>query len=193
MQKLSLILILVVGLCTVSCRRHVVPKPYGYFRIAVPDTSYTYCHPKGYPYGFLLSDNAVLEEHPYDGEQYWVDIQYPMLNATIYCSYKPIRNNLRSLAHDTQEFLFSHSRVASAIPVQEFANPEHNMWGLYFELHGNTATPIQFILTDSVRHFFRAAVYANCVPNQDSLAPIYDYLREDVRVMMESMEWYETN
>jgi hypothetical protein len=32
-------------------------------------------------------------------------------------------------------------------------------------------------------------VYCNTIPNQDSLAPIYEYLRKDVRVMMESMQW----
>ena len=79
--------------------------------------------------------------------------------------------------------------MASAIPVQEFANPENDVWGLYFELKGNTATPIQFVLTDSIEHFFRGSVYCNDIPNQDSLVPIYDYMRQDVRVLMESMKW----
>jgi gliding motility-associated lipoprotein GldD len=60
---------------------------------------------------------------------------------------------------------------------------------LYYELHGNAATPIQFYMTDSVRHFFRASVYCNTIPNQDSLAPIHDYLRVDTRKIMESMIW----
>lgn len=186
--KFPVIICLVALLCT-ACQGKSPQKSYGYFRIALPDTSYSDCELQGYPYAFRLSDNARVKEHARQGEKYWIDIEYPALNATIYCSYKPVNNNLRALAYDMQEFLFSHSSVASAIPVQEFANPDNNVWGLYFELHGNTASPMQFILTDSTQHFFRAAVYANCVPNADSLAPVYDYLREDVRVMMETMRW----
>ena len=181
-------LLMMVGMFS-ACRRSVVPKPYGYFRIAIPDTAYAYSDLKGYPYQFRLSNNAFVVEHAHEGDRYWIDIQYPTINATIHCSYKPVANNLRALSQDAHEFLYSHSTVASAIPAQEYANDERRVYGLYYELHGNTATPIQFYLTDSVAHFFRASVYCNTVPNQDSLAPIYEYLRQDARVIMESMVW----
>lgn len=185
------IYILLFLLCGVmaSCRKPTVPKPYGYFRIAIPDTTYSDYTPKGYPYAFRLSENAEVKPRVQEGEKYWIDIHYPSLNTTVHCSYKPIHNNLRSLARDAQEFIFSHSTIASAIPAQEFANPTQRVYGVYYELHGNTASPIQFVLTDSVGHFFRGSVYCNTVPNQDSLAPIYDYIRHDVRTLMESMKW----
>lgn len=172
-----------------SCHRQSVPKPYGYFRIAIPDTAYNSFDRKGYPYSFRLSQNAHVEIHEKEGEIYWIDIQYPSLNATIHCSYKQVRNNLRTLSRDAQEFLYSHSTVASAIPVQEYANDERRVYGLYYELYGNTATPIQFYLTDSVEHFFRGSIYCNTIPNQDSLAPIHDYLRKDARMIIESIVW----
>ena len=189
MKQITYILLFLLGIGFSSCRRPAVPKPYGYFRIAIPDTAYSTYTPKGYPYTFRLSKNAVAQPLNKEGENYWLDIHYPVLNTTIHCSYKPIRNNLRTLARDAQEFLFSHSTIASAIPSQEFANPEHSTYGVYYELHGNTASPIQFILTDSTEHFFRGSVYCNTIPNQDSLAPIYDYMRLDVRILMESMQW----
>lgn len=179
----------VITTILVACQPPAVPKPYGYFRIAIPDTSYLVGQPQGYPYTFRLSANAYVQERQEPGEMYWIDIHYPTLNATIHCSYKPVKNNLRILSRDAQEFLYKHATVASAIPMQEFANAENKVWGLYSELHGNTATPIQFVLTDSTKHFFRGSVYCNSVPNQDSLMPIYDYLRKDVRVIMESMKW----
>lgn len=189
MRKLLPILLLLMPIIFGSCHRRSTPKPLGYFRIAIPDTSYAFTQLRGYPYAFRLSDNAFVEDHPAEGERYWIDIQYPTLNATIHCSYKPIKNNFRTLSRDAQEFLYKHSTVASAIPAQEYANPENHVWGLYYELHGNTATPIQFVLTDSTKHFFRGSVYCNCIPNQDSLAPIYEYLKQDVRMIMESMKW----
>lgn len=189
MKRVVCILLILVPMFVVSCRKHVVPKPYGYFRIAIPDTMYSNYAPEGCPYAFRLSDNAQVLSLNKEGERFWIDIVYPALNTTIHCSYKPIRGNLRTLARDAQEFIFSHSTIASAIPSQEFAHPEHNVYGVYYELHGNTASPIQFILTDSIGHFFRGSVYCNTIPNQDSLAPIYDYIRHDVRTLMESMKW----
>ena len=191
-MKRILVYVLILGALVstfISCRRQPVPKPYGYYRIAIPDTAYTRFDWKGYPYSFRLSTNAYVDVHEKEGEMYWIDIQYPSLNATIHCSYKPVRNNLRTLSRDAQEFLYSHSTVASAIPAQEYANDGCSVYGLYFELYGNTATPIQFYLTDSVEHFFRASVYCNTIPNQDSLAPIHEYLRQDARMIMESMVW----
>ena len=189
MKCLIYILLALSSLTLVSCRQPAAPKPYGFFRIAIPDTTYSWYSPVHYPYAFRLSGNAEIYTREKDGENYWVDIHYPTLNTTIHCSYKPIHDNLRALASDAQEFLFSHSTIASAIPEQEFANPEEQVYGVYFELHGNTASPIQFVLTDSIGHFFRGSVYCNDKPNQDSLAPIYDYMRKDVRMLMESFMW----
>ena len=188
MRKQYIIPFLLLALTLSSCQRHATPKPYGYFRIDTPDTAYHYASLANYPYTFKLSDNAQVTPHFFEGENYWIDIVYPSLNTTIHCSYKPIRNNLRTLSRDAQEFLFSHSTIASAIPAQEFAHPEQRVYGVYSELHGNTASPMQFILTDSIEHFFRASVYCNTIPNQDSLAPIYDYIRHDVSTIMESIQ-----
>jgi gliding motility-associated lipoprotein GldD len=189
MKKWLFILPALAVLSITSCQRHSVPKPIGYFRIAIPDTAYTYTTLNNYPYTFRISSNANIHQRHTQQDKYWIDIQYPTLNATIHCSYKPVHNNFRTLSRDAQEFLYKHTTVASAIPAQEFANSENNVWGVYYELHGNTASPIQFVLTDSIEHFFRGSVYCNCTPNPDSLAPIYEYLKKDVRMIMESMIW----
>ena len=183
--------LLLVCVIVQGCDRHSVPKPYGYFRIAIPDTAYVQYAPEGYPYAFALSANAVVRPHVHEGEHYWIDVVYPELNATIHCSYKPVHGNLRTLSRDAQEFLYKHATVASAIPEQGFDNPDAQVWGVYYELLGNTASPIQFYVTDSTHHFFRGSVYCNAVPNQDSLAPVYDYVREDVRRMMETFHWQD--
>lgn len=186
--------IIVFGvICTalIGCGQRSVPKPYGYYRIAIPDTAYTQYAPTGFPYAFSLSDNATVRLHPHEGEAYWIDIDYPTLNTTIHCSYKPVHGNLRALSRDAQEFLYKHATIATSIPEQGFENPAAHVWGVYYELNGNTATPIQFYLTDSTRHFFRGAVYCNTIPNQDSLAPVYDYMRADVRRLMESFTWQQ--
>lgn len=191
-----------VLLACISCTKATTPKPYAYFRITTPDTAYIpladytpsplniqHSTFNKYPYTFALSRNAVPQPRPEQGEQYWLNIYYPAFDATIHCSYKRVRNNLRQLTDDALDFVYRNASHASAIPEREFANPEARVYGVLFDLEGNTASSCQFFLTDSTRHFFRASVYCNCPPNADSLAPVYNYLRNDVIKMVETFEW----
>ena len=180
----------------VSCSSSSVPKPYGYFRITTPDTAYTpfslsLGEGRGevFPYTFAVSQNAVVQPRTDVEEPYWVNIVYPSLNATVHCSYKPVRNNLRELTEDALGFVYRNASFANSIPEREYAHPEAHVYGVLFDLEGNTASSCQFFVTDSTRHFFRASVYCNCPPNADSLAPVYNYLRTDVIKMVETFQW----
>ena len=179
---------------TTACTRVSTPRPYGYYRITLPDTAYV-DFPLDYPYTFLVSQNAVLQPRTDVTEPYWLNIWYPSLNATIHCSYKPVNHNLRALTDDALDFVYRNASFANAIPESDYAHPEAkvypeaSVYGVLFDLEGNTASSCQFFVTDSVRHFFRASVYCNCPPNADSLAPVYNYLRTDIIKMVESFEW----
>ena len=173
----------------VACTKVSTPKPYGYYRIAIPDTSYVAFDTRfpDWPYSFALSKNAIPQ--PRQDEPYWLNIYYPSLDATVHCSYKPVRHNLRELTNDALEFVYRNASFANAIPEREYSHPEADVYGVLFDLEGNTASSCQFFITDSTRHFFRASVYCNCPPNADSLAPVYEYLRKDVIRMVETFEW----
>ena len=190
--QLSILLLLVC----VSCSNNYTPRPYGYYRITVPDTAYTdfsivnsQLSIVNYPYSFSVSQNAVVLPVKKDGEPFWINLYYPALNATIHCSYKPVRNNLRELTNDALEFVYRNASFANAIPEREYNHPEADVYGVLFDLEGNTASSCQFFVTDSTHHFFRASVYCNCPPNADSLAPVYNYLRKDVVKMVETFQW----
>ena len=175
----------------VACGTPPSPRPYGYYRITVPDTSYVDFdaqYPR-YPYTFALSRNAIVKPRTDADEPYWINLYYPSLDATIHCSYKPVRDNLRELTNDALEFVYRNASFANAIPERDYMHPELNVYGVLFDQEGNTASSCQFFVTDSTRNFFRASVYCNCPPNADSLAPVYEYLRRDVIRMVESFEW----
>ena len=182
-----LILNLLLFACA-SCSNNYTPRPYGYYRITTPDTAYVDFN-SSFPYTFALSRNAVVQPRTDVSEPYWINIYYPALDATIYCSYKPVQNNLRELTNDALEFVYRNASFATAIPEQEYAHPEASVYGVLFDLEGNTASSCQFFVTDSTRHFFRASVYCNCPRNADSLAPVYNYLRADIIKMVETFEW----
>ena len=171
-----------------SCSNNYTPRPYGYYRITTPDTAYVDFN-SSFPYTFALSRNAVVQPRTDVSEPYWINIYYPALDATIYCSYKPVQNNLRELTNDALEFVYRNASFATAIPEQDYAHPEASVYGVLFDLEGNTASSCQFFVTDSTHHFFRASVYCNCPPNADSLAPVYNYLRTDIIKMVETFEW----
>lgn len=170
----------------VSCGKYSQPKPYGYYRISLPDTSYNTVDDSRLPYSFSMSNNAIIQHRDTNG---WMDIVYPALNAKIYCTYHRVNNNLRQLSDDANGFIYKHAVMADAIPEQGFENPDNKVYGVFYDLQGNTASPIQVVLTDSTKHFFRAALYYYCTPNQDSLEPVTQYMRQDIRHMVETFQW----
>ncbi|MBR5676859.1 MAG: gliding motility lipoprotein GldD [Paludibacteraceae bacterium] len=187
----KLVYIFAIMLFFTACGKVSTPRPYGYFRITTPDTAYVPFEEifSWYPYTFALSQNAIVQPRMEAEESYWINIYYPTLNATIHCSYKPVKGNLRELTNDALDFVYRNASFANSIPEREYSHPEANVYGVLFDLEGNTASSCQFFITDSTRNFFRASVYCNCRPNSDSLAPIYTYLREDVIKMVETFEW----
>lgn len=189
MKKLLQIVCITVVAVLFSACGTTVPKPYGYFRIALPEKVYQEFDEPGFPYRFEYSESAQVQARTADGEEYWIDIVYPSIKAQVNCTYKPIKGNLRELGADAEEFVYKHAGVATSIPEQGYENTDARVYGVYYELRGNTATPCQFYLTDSTHHFFRGALYYGCVPNQDSLAPITDFMCGEIRHLMETMEW----
>lgn len=183
------ILLLMCVCLSYSCRKAYVPRPYGYYRVYIPEHEYKTLDTLGLPYRFDISELATVNPRNSEDEKYWIDIKYPMLNATIHCSYKPIHGNMLELSEDTWKFVSAHTSHADDIENYFFEYPEMSVYGILYDLKGNVASPVQFVVTDSVQRFFRGALYFQNVPNKDSIAPMVDYVREDIIRLMESFEW----
>ena len=74
------------------------------------------------------------------------------------------------------------------ISEEVFINEDRNVFGMLYDYDGLTATAAQFYLTDSINHFFRGALYFNTEIN-DSIFPINNFLKEDLRIFIESFSW----
>ena len=59
---------------------------------------------------------------------------------------------------------------------------------MLYDYEGVTATSTQFYLTDSINHFFRASLYFDTEIN-DSLLPINNFIKADVKHLIESFRW----
>ena len=67
---------------TASCRNeNAVPKPYGYFRIAMPENTYQKFDTQPEPYAFEYSTIAKIEERADKPGEKWLNIVYPQHNA----------------------------------------------------------------------------------------------------------------
>ncbi|MBP5318258.1 MAG: gliding motility lipoprotein GldD [Paludibacteraceae bacterium] len=184
LNNLLIIGLLAALLC--ACSRPI-PKPRGYFRIELKEKQYER-YDEHQPYSFEYPSNISRVVRQND-HQDWFDIAYPRYNARIYCSYMPVKGNLYEVIEDSREFVYKHTIKADAITERPYENPEEQIYGILYEIKGNTASSVQFVLTDSTRHFLRGALYFNNKPNKDSLAPVIAYMKEDIVHLMETTQW----
>jgi len=171
-----------------GCSENYIPKPRGYFRIDLPPHQYQLLDTI-FPYKFPYSTYAEINIPNKDSD--WINITYPKYKAVLYFSYKKInkKSDLRKLIDDSQAFVYKHTIKASAIDEQLFVDSTRHVYGLLFDIKGNAASSEQFYVTDSIHHFLRASLYFDVMPNYDSLAPVINYIRQDIVVMMDSLKW----
>jgi len=181
----------VLSVCAWSCRQHHSPKPRGYFRIVFPEKTYV-PFSTGCPYSFDIPTYAKMEpDRSTDAQPCWMDVHFPEFNARIHLSYMPVSgpDNFNELVEDAHTFAFNHTVKATAIDQQRIRNPEHGVYGLKYEISGNTASNIQFFVTDSTRHYLRGALYFHERPRLDSIQPVLDFLRADIDTLIGSLRW----
>ena len=174
-----------------GCTQHYSPKPRGYFRILFPDKAY-HTFSSGCPYTFALPTYAKLEpDHSADAQPCWMDIDFPQFNARIHLSYMPVssRDNFNELVEDARTFAFNHTVRATAIDQHRINHQAANVYGLKYEIKGNTASNIQFFVTDSTRHYLRGALYFHEKPRLDSIQPVLEFIKADIDTLISSLRW----
>ena len=185
--KYGFLLAIAMVLLVVSCDNNPqVPKPRGYFRIEFPEHEYKK-YEDDCPFIFEIPIYSFIVKEK--GDNCWMDIYFPANRATIYLTYKSVNNDLAIHLDDSREFVYKHTVKADAIEEIRFENDSLKVYGMFYNLKGNTATSIQFFLTDSTNHFLRGSMYFDVAPNKDSLAPVVDFLREDIVHLMETFQW----
>jgi len=187
-----LILLLIIS----GCNESYTPKPRGYFRIDFPEKEYTRIANQ-FPYSFEIPNYSRVEKDRRNkNENNWINIAIPENNVEIHISYydleqqkKSQRQSLIEFMEDTRRLAYKHSIKADAIDEQIFINPGENVYGTIYKIKGNAASPMQFFLTDSTKHFLRGAFYIREVPDIDSLKPVINFMEPDVIRMIETTSW----
>ncbi|SCC58612.1 gliding motility-associated lipoprotein GldD [Chitinophaga costaii] len=187
----ALLLVLLAG-----CDPVFTPKPRGYFKMKFPERKYRVFDQPGYPYTFEYPVYAnVVKDSLFFGEKaenpWWINLEFPTLNGKVYMSYKVIGagdNSYEKLVNDAFKLTYKHTYKASAIDEKPIHTP-NDVYGLFYNVSGDAASAKQFYATDSVKHFLRGALYFDATPNADSLAPVHQFLQEDMWHLVQTLKW----
>ncbi len=198
MKKIQIALLFFsVAIFIIACDRAPAPtpKPRAYPRVIYPAKAYqpfdeNYCNfTFQYPvYAKIEQDTTFFDEKPAD--PCWFNVYIPDFDSRLYCSYHALGKgkSLEQLKQDAFEMVDFHNKKANYIEDIRIEKP-NNVSGFIFVLDGPAASPMQFYLTDSTRHFLRGALYFNTQINPDSLAPVYEFVKADVMKMIETFQW----
>ena len=188
--------LLVLVILILGCKEKFTPKPRGFFRISFPEKNYQPLNNQ-FPYRFNVAEYVnVVPDNQNPDQPWWINLEVPENKAEVHISYynlqtnsKPAREQLAEFMEETRELAYKHSIKANAIEERIFVNPENRVFGTVYHIEGNAASPIQFFLTDSTRHFLRGALYIRATPDIDSLKPVIEFLERDVIHLIETTKW----
>lgn len=186
MKKLTILCVVSIILCF-SCKDDPKPKPKGFLALEYPEAKYKRLD-IGCPYTF--DKNTIAEVSPSKNKiPCWIQLDYQEMNGSIFITYQPVKNNLDSLLTDAQKLPLQHTIKADVIEGDVYTNEIHQTYGMFYEVDGDAASQAQFYLTDSTDHFLTGSVYFKSLPNFDSIVPAAEYLKKDIRHLMESLRW----
>lgn len=173
------------------------PKPRMYPRIEYPERQIVSFSLEGCPYelefpdyGMLERDSSFFSELP--PNPCWFNLQMPVFNGTIHFSYYEIegRQSFDQMVEDAFKLTGKHHIRADYVE-EEFIRNGYGVSGFLFHVRGPSASPLQFYLTDSTKHFLRGALYFNQQVRPDSMAPVYQFVEEDIYRLISSFHWRE--
>jgi gliding motility-associated lipoprotein GldD len=196
LRETKILTLLIILSASSGCRHIPVPKPRGHFRIDLPEHKY-----------IQFSDQSIKNlnvpltfEYPaygqltFEGEKGsdpgWFNIEFPSYKAKIYLTYKDVKNDLDSLLDQSYDLNVKyHVAKADAIKEQVLSYEKNKVYGILYDLKGNTASAVEFYVTDSLSHYLRGSLYFASEPNADSLAPVIEFFRVDIMHIIETLKW----
>lgn len=181
-----------LSLCILwSCGDDPIPKPNAYLRLDYPEAVYN-TTTTDLPFSFERNTavNTQINSKTNAEGTRGIDVEYKALKATIYMTYKPVsEHGIRTLLMDAQNLTQKHTIKADEIVSTIYEDPKKRVFGMFYEIGGDAASQAQFYVTDSINHFVNGALYFYAKPNYDSIYPSAEYLKKDMRRILETINW----
>ena len=183
-QFFFILLFLTLDASLLSCKDDVFPRPQSYLNLEYPKADY-HRFKNDCPFSFAISKQSTITFKP--GCK--AVVSYPRLNANIYITYRRVHNNLKEILREADKLTMKHTVKADAIIPHPFENRDQKVYGVLFDVQGQSASNVQFHVTDSSNHVLTASLYFKIQPNYDSIYPAVAYIKNDMVKMMETFEW----
>lgn len=178
--------------CTVlltACGDDPVPKPHGYFRLDLPPAEYVRWE-SGTGLSAEVPAYARMADRAPQGDARWYDLRFAGQRATAHFTWSPVNGQMAELIEDAHAFKNTHGAKAVKIRSERMLRDSARVFGTLFDVEGDVASPFVFYLTDSTDNFLYGALYFDVPPNADSLAPVTDRLRADLRHLAATLAWH---
>ncbi len=172
-----------------------IPKPKAYIRIDMPQKDYRLYDTAALPFTFERPAEAIVNWKQNDSRTKYFDLIYPQYKGIINLTYKHFRttDDLASLVDTASRMLALHHSQSTGEKEMTLRDPEGRVYATIVKVGGkNAGSTYQFWLTDSTEHFLRGALFLNYTPNNDSLAPVIEYLQQDVDRIVETLRWRQS-
>lgn len=172
-----------------GCDDDALPRRKGWPRLDLPPEAHQPWGGPAAPFSAEVPAYARMTERQADGAARWYDLRFDGQRATAHLTYSPVRGNLPALIEDAHEFKRKHEAKAARIRSERMLRADDRVFGTLFDVEGDVASPFVFYLTDSTANFLYGALYFDARPNADSLAPVTDRLRADMRRFAATLRW----
>lgn len=182
------ILLLILSACQSN---DYSPKPKAYYRIEFPKKQYIEFN-QPVPFNFEYPTYASIEQDKSrDAQKDWYNLHFKQFNGFLHLTYYDVsgKGEYDEMVEDARKLAFKHTIKATAIDQKVINYPDRRVYGIYYAIEGNTASSVQFFLTDSAKHYFRGALYFNERPQYDSIEPVVKFIKKDIDKMISTFKW----
>jgi gliding motility-associated lipoprotein GldD len=185
MKKLYTLVFISFTFFLTSCNDNVYPRPRGNVRLEYPEAKYSLYHSNELKISFEKSNYTNITKM----KKNWINLEYPKMKAKLHLTHLDVNNNIKKLISDVHKLTDEHKIKASGIIPHAYSNPEEHVYGVMYEIIGNSASNIQFYVTDSVSNLISGSLYFRAKPNADSLNPAIQYIKKDIITLLETLRW----
>lgn len=192
-MKKQLLILFFLTLIFNACTSESVntPKPKGYFRIKFPKKEYrTFNSTCPFTFEYPVYAQMVVDQDK-NAQPCWHNLNFPQFNGQLHLTYHGVfsEKDYNNMTEAARTLAMKHTIRANAIDQKLISYPERKVYGIYYAIEGNTASSVQFFLTDSAKHYFRGALYFNERPQYDSIQPVVKFIKKDIDRLIETFKW----
>lgn len=177
--------IIFLALIVFSCNNNVnLPKQKAYFAPEFEIPTYKKisldCN-----YSFNINSQASINNI----KNCNYEIYYKNLNAKIFINQIVLSNSIETVLNTFNQKINENSRLSDQIIQSNYVNIDKKIYSKLYSFVGNSPSNIQFYVTNQTDKFLTGSLFFETEPNYDSLFPYIDYIRNDIKKMVDSFRW----